>query len=226
LINSLREDKIMSLAERIKEVRKTAGLSLAELAKQLGLSSSAVLKYEKDQSVPPVGKLAKIAEIGNVTLDWLWKGNHIGTQKKSTSDLDEFYFIPRYDVNAAAGHGAFNDTENIIQYMAFRKEYINSYLRSSKIDLFIITAIGDSMTPVIHTGDVLLADKRKGSQLGEGIYILKIDGTLLVKNVQRLPGGNLKIYSTNAQYSPITVAVDDPNVEIIAKVVWIGKSLE
>ena len=64
----------MSFAERILYCRKKAMLSQEELASKLGVSRQAVSKWETGESIPDMNNLAALAEIFDVSLDWLIKG--------------------------------------------------------------------------------------------------------------------------------------------------------
>ena len=46
----------------IKEARRRAGLSQAELAKRIGTSQSAIARYERARSMPDLATLHRIAE--------------------------------------------------------------------------------------------------------------------------------------------------------------------
>ncbi len=64
----------MTLAERIKEQRKKAGMSQEKVAELVGVSRQAVTKWESGQSVPSTQNLFKLAEIFGTTVDiLLWK---------------------------------------------------------------------------------------------------------------------------------------------------------
>lgn len=71
-------------ADRVKEARKNAGLSQAELAAKLGVGQNTVSNYENTTgskgNAPKLETAAKIAEVLNVSLDWL-----VGINFKKTS---------------------------------------------------------------------------------------------------------------------------------------------
>jgi len=189
--------KVLTLADRIKEVRKKAGLTQNDLAQKLEMTPTSIFKYEKGMSVPSPENIIKIARLGSVTADWLITGEDVQLPQTQSEGMDEFCYIPRYNIRAAAGHGIFNYQENVIQLMAFRRDFLKNHIHAQKENLFIITATGDSMQPAIHTGDILLCDKGRVAQLGEGMYVVRIDEALLVKNIQLLPGHKLEISSLN-----------------------------
>jgi transcriptional regulator with XRE-family HTH domain len=64
----------MNFAERILYCRKKALLSQEELANKLGVSRQAVSKWETGESIPDMNNLAALADIFQVSLDWLIKG--------------------------------------------------------------------------------------------------------------------------------------------------------
>ena len=63
----------MILADKIIELRKKNGWSQEELAEQLNVSRQSVSKWEGAQSVPDLNKVIAMAEIFNVSTDYLLK---------------------------------------------------------------------------------------------------------------------------------------------------------
>jgi transcriptional regulator with XRE-family HTH domain len=61
----------MELKFRICDLREDADMSQKELAAMLNLKSSAISKYEKGLTQPSISALIKIAEIFNVSVDYL-----------------------------------------------------------------------------------------------------------------------------------------------------------
>ncbi len=64
----------MTLAERLKEQRKRAGLSQEELAELAGVSRQAVTKWESGRAAPSTKHLFRLAEIFGTTVDLLLPG--------------------------------------------------------------------------------------------------------------------------------------------------------
>ena len=63
-----------TLGNRIAELRKEKELTQEELAKQLGISSQAVSKWEKDISCPDIMILPTLAKIFGVSIETLLTG--------------------------------------------------------------------------------------------------------------------------------------------------------
>ena len=59
----------MSLGERIKALRRRAGLSQEQVAEQVGVSRQAVAKWESGERAPDLNNCAALAELYHVTLD-------------------------------------------------------------------------------------------------------------------------------------------------------------
>ena len=60
------------LYERIKRVRLENGLTQQQVAQALGLNSVTYLRYEKGQRQMPLELLPKLADLFDVTLDYLF----------------------------------------------------------------------------------------------------------------------------------------------------------
>lgn len=61
----------MTFGEKLKEARRDAGMSQEELSVKIGVSRSAVAKWETDKGLPDIQNLKTIAAILNISLDYL-----------------------------------------------------------------------------------------------------------------------------------------------------------
>ncbi len=75
----------MKLHEKIYTCRKKAGLSQEALAEKLGVSRQSVSKWETGESVPEINKLPILANIFNVTTDWLLSEEEPCTQSETNT---------------------------------------------------------------------------------------------------------------------------------------------
>jgi len=64
----------MSLGKRIKERRKTLGLTQQQLAESLGVTPQHISVIEQDKRTPSLSSLARMAEQLGVTVDFLVVG--------------------------------------------------------------------------------------------------------------------------------------------------------
>lgn len=86
-----------SIGKRIRKIRKENNLSQKQLAKKLSVSQATVGHYEKNKRNPSIDNLIKLADIGNVSLDWLITGkkgnikiNNMVSEKKSNYKTSEY----------------------------------------------------------------------------------------------------------------------------------------
>ena len=61
----------MTLGEKLKEARKQAGFSQEQLSEKLGVSRSAVAKWETDNGIPDIDNLKAISGLLSVSIDYL-----------------------------------------------------------------------------------------------------------------------------------------------------------
>ena len=76
--SEIREISTVELGKKIKIFRKKHNLSQHGLAKLLKISSSQVSKYEKGTDFPGIKVLFKIAEVSDITLDYLIDDRDVG----------------------------------------------------------------------------------------------------------------------------------------------------
>lgn len=78
------------IGERIKQIRIRTKCSQAKFAEKLSIqSSNAISLYEKGEREPKLEDLIEIAKIGNVTLDWLIKGEGSIYDTERNEELEE-----------------------------------------------------------------------------------------------------------------------------------------
>ena len=85
----------MTFAEKLKSIRKQAGMSQEQLAEKLGVSRQAVTKWETDAGIPDIENLMAISALFDISIDDLLS-NEKGTKKPA-----EYLFesITEYDID-------------------------------------------------------------------------------------------------------------------------------
>lgn len=61
----------MTFGEKLKRARVAAGLSQEQLSEQIGVSRSAVAKWESDKGMPDIQNMKAIAQLLNTSIDYL-----------------------------------------------------------------------------------------------------------------------------------------------------------
>lgn len=72
------------IGDRIAYLRKAKGISQTDLAKRANASREAIGKYERNEAMPSVETAKKIADVFEVTLDYLVDENSLPTFDKKT----------------------------------------------------------------------------------------------------------------------------------------------
>ena len=67
-------DEKGTVSQRLLELRRDFGLSQEGLARRLEVSVSTVAKWERNDSLPGARALLRLAEIFNVSINWLLLG--------------------------------------------------------------------------------------------------------------------------------------------------------
>lgn len=71
----------LKVGKRIAELRNINNITQLELAEKLGVTDRAVSKWETGGGYPDIALLPQIADIFNVSVDYLLRGTPIVTQK-------------------------------------------------------------------------------------------------------------------------------------------------
>ena len=131
------------------------------------------------------------------------------------ADAATTWRIPRLDVAASAGSGAAVSGEPLLGLDVVSVELARALgLREGRSS--VIQVRGDSMAPGLTDGDRLLIDEASRTPDARGgVYVVRIDGGLLVKRVRR-DGRRLVVTSDNPD-APMLPAGE---VTVIGKAVW------
>lgn len=212
--------------ERLKILRKSLGLTQTEFGKRIGMTMQGIQKWEKGKSKPQKSTIKALISTFNVNPDWLLNGTgemFIGDASRQ-QEVSDIISIPYYpEVSAAAGSGALVYDENTVKNIKISSAIIN--IKTGDKVCFI-NATGNSMQPVIDDRDLLLVDLTHKDFIDEGIYVVRLENTLLVKRLQKIPNG-IVLISDNPQYAPITLNSDNFNendAAIIGKVISVIKN--
>jgi phage repressor protein C with HTH and peptisase S24 domain len=228
----------------LKKCRGRLRLTLPEMAAKLHVSTTTIINYETGKRMPDVDFLIDLAATSEMGFIY-WLGLRVAAshssgaaaakalldtimavQDASASPSEQvFVSLPLYDVkdvaNAAASNGGGRVSDEIPQ---FSTAWIRRELNAAPADLFQILVDDESMVPSLRPGDTILLDRRATRPDREGIYILQMNGLPLVKRLQILPGGIIKVVSDNPAYETFTIPLSDFNgqdIAILGRVVWV-----
>lgn len=83
----------MTIGEKIKKARKSAGLTQEQLAEKLMVSRQAITKWESDKGIPDISNLKAISALLNVSIDYLLENGH----NMDTSVIRESIDLSKYE---------------------------------------------------------------------------------------------------------------------------------
>lgn len=149
-----------------------------------------------------------------------------GMPEDTAAELGKLVPVARVPVRASAGPGAFPGDESARPYFAFEPQWLKAMTGSPPSQLSLIRVEGDSMAPTLSAGDDILVDLDDGpDRLRDGIYILRVDGTLLVKRLAIHPvGRRVTVQSDNPAYGDMPDCGLD-EIECIGRVIWAGRKI-
>ncbi|MAX15745.1 MAG: peptidase S24 [Sphingobium sp.] len=133
--------------------------------------------------------------------------------------------VPRLALGASAGGGTLDDDERTAGVMAFDARWLRHLgVRPQRVS--IIRVDGESMAPTLSDGDDIMVDHDDDAdRLRDGVYVLRLDGVLMVKRIAMGPlRGRFSVLSDNAHY-PDWADIDPTLVDIVGRVVWTGRRL-
>jgi len=135
--------------------------------------------------------------------------------------------IPEIDIRAAAGSGAWNEeSEQIKRMWFFADPLIRHEFRAKPEDLRMITVDGDSMEPLLSSGDRILIDVSQRVPAPPGIFVIWDGIGLVAKRVEHVPNSEppkVVIQSLNREYASYERTAEE--VRVIGRAVWVARRL-
>ena len=205
----------------LKKYRKRAGYSQKEVAEALHVTQGAVSSWEAGRWEPDKNNLAAMADLFGVSVDALigrqtiepppWK------QIKIEPELvpEEEYLIP---VVASLRCGFGRAGEAIYKD---KKPVPISYVKRWGKDIVYYEAVGESMSPTITPGDLLITVPGNGWEDG-WIVIVDVNDSDTIKRIYRSVDGGIDLVPDNDKYKTMHLSPEDLttyNVSVLGHVV-------
>jgi phage repressor protein C with HTH and peptisase S24 domain len=148
-------------------------------------------------------------------------------RRRVRASADGFAAIPELDVRASAGAGALNDgLEDAKATWLFSETMIRHEFRAQPEDLRVITIDGDSMEPLLSSGDRILVDTSQRVPVPPGIFVIWDGMGIVAKRVEHIPNSDpaiVVIKSVNPAYQTYERHAEE--VHIVGRVIWAAKRL-
>lgn len=107
----------MEFSERLKDLRKQAELTQVDVAEKLGISQPAYASWERGLKKPTQENLVKIAQILNVSVDYL-----VGNSEEKTDELDNIELLFRMNSKGLTDEEKEIFKKELIEFMEERKK--------------------------------------------------------------------------------------------------------
>ena len=110
----------MEFSERLKELRKKANFTQVEVAEKLGISQPAYASWERGVKKPTQENLVKIAQVLNVSVDYL-----VGNSEERIDELDNIELLFRMNSKGLTAQEKVIFKKEMIEFMEERKRMFN-----------------------------------------------------------------------------------------------------
>ena len=223
--------------DRLRDLREKAGhATAADFARANGFEEGTYRSHENgSRGIRFRAAMAYAGELYPEAADkvalWILDGGPppdqavLGPGAALAGFEDEYALVADYDIRAGAGGGLMFDSENILDRLAFRRQWLRMVTNAPLDQLAVIQAHGDSMEPTIRSGDHLLVDRTDTNPRREGIYVIAWSGAINVKRVTvDYAAKSLTISSDNTLH-PTNQGVSPKDLAVLGRVVWIGRRL-
>ncbi|QUM81695.1 helix-turn-helix transcriptional regulator [Moritella sp. 5] len=233
----------MMYSEKVKSIRKSTGLSQIKFCNETGIPISTLKKVESGVQQPSLTLLSKIINHNDFFKYSLWLfGDKTAPSLDQVSPLDTEQVdaaptfkneekihieLPFYEISASAGVGLLAEVEEQPKTISFEPNWLRSEVGVCPTNVFLMLVEGDSMQPTLKNGSMIMVNKNIDN-LSDGIYVMRYDNNLLVKRLQMLPGGIIRVKSDNSMYDPWEITksqLDGEELALIGRVVWTGQKM-
>lgn len=224
------------LLQAIKSELKRKGLTAADVSERAVGNKHLLTNMGRDRyGMPSTENLQALCDV----LGWefyVGPPRETGPIEQVMIDGASYAHIPLHDALLAAGDGRENGSEQVVDHLAFRRDWLKKEgINASTARLARVQ--GDSMMPTIEPGDLVLIDTSKREpplrtpHLHEvrqraPIFALRGNDGAQVKRLLRPSADQLMLISDNPDYMPtIMKLVAGAESDIIGRVVWWGHTV-
>lgn len=189
------------------------GASFAELSRVIGRNPAYLQQYVRR------GSPRELAERDRALLARFFGVPEARLGGREAEGLVE---IARLDIDASAGPGRLAEDEARRRPGALSQVLLRELgIRPDAASM--IRVAGDSMEPTLSDGDEILVDRDRRELRGKGgIFVIRLDGVLMVKRLRAAVGG-IEVVSDNPAW-PVRLCRPG-EVEVIGRVAWLGRAL-
>ncbi|MBM3713147.1 MAG: helix-turn-helix domain-containing protein [Actinobacteria bacterium] len=209
------KDKI---GERIKEFAELKFQTQKNLCEALGMMPQTLQQYVSGKTMPGGEVIKKLADLG-ADIHYLLTGEKL--KEKIASD------VYREAANKTTGYDfpivSMLSAGSMVEFFTDEHSEKVAFTYHKKLGCMALRVKGDSMSPTIENGDLVLVDS--DARLYDGCIVaarLK-SGDQVIKRFRILPHELIQLDSDNFLYDPITLKKEE--VELVMPVVKIQREI-
>ncbi|MEO6093555.1 MAG: S24 family peptidase [Novosphingobium sp.] len=205
------------------DLSRERGASLSQLSRLIGRNGTYLQQFVRKGSPRKLEETDRrtLARFFGIEEAELGAPEDFSSSSAGLGGESEWRDVPRLALGASAGPGALASGEEAIG--AFR--FATRWLRDQGLDpsaLSTIAVAGDSMEPTLRDGDEILVD-RTPRKLRDGIHVVRIEDSLLVKRLATTRPGAVTLISDNPAYHALEYPLSE--LQVVGRVVWKGGRL-
>ena len=209
------------MQNRILELRKEKGLTLADLAAQTGSTPQQIGRLEKGER--------------RLTTDWIEKIAHaLGVPEEDliTSEHGERVIIPEIgirgmgkDINGKPDMAQVGENDQILSEWSLPKELLAHKVGATGSTMRIIQVMGDSMMPEFNPGDRVMVNTADRTLSPPGVFVLWDGFGLIIKRCEMIPHSTpprVMLSSANNNYATYEMDVSALDIQgrVVGKWQW------
>jgi phage repressor protein C with HTH and peptisase S24 domain len=216
-------------------MRKEIGLTQQQLADRIGVTKGTISAIENAKWGASTDTLQKLADVFGCSLDDLFSeypedasvGGKLparrAVKQRTALDPARYVFVRKYDdVRGGLGSGKFNeDHVEVSGTHAYRLDMILAKGWRPEA-LVVIRAEGDSMTPTVNDGDVVLVNTDETAIVSGLLYAIEDpDNGVRIKRLRKMLDGRVRVESDNPdkRMHPDDYLTPDSRARVIGRAV-------
>jgi SOS-response transcriptional repressor LexA len=233
------------LHDRLKKIIHGSGLPLGRFAEKTGVSKNTLINYRDGVTSPAAPFLESVCREFSADPGWLLLGEGnagacAAARESAGEGSEDSTLIPLLESRVTAGPEGEILYGEIADRYPFKKWWIEKLVGKSsdrQKSLFLIRVRGDSMSPTINQGEMVLVDTSEVERLevlaGRIYLVILPDGAAALKRLV-LSGdeGGLKLAclsDNTADYRPFEFALDPEKSlksYVLGRVRWAGQEFD
>ncbi|MEQ5740564.1 XRE family transcriptional regulator [Providencia rettgeri] len=186
----------MKIGTRIREIRKSKGMTILELATAIGSDVGNISRLETNKQGYSENTLVKIASALGVTVADLFTEDPVKP--------DEIEYIGEMPSGTVKVIGeAVLGIDGAVDMMEEHNGWLKIY--SDDKDAYGLKVKGDSMWPRIQSGEYVVVEPNTSVRSGDEVFVRTFEGHNMIKIFNKTRDGDYQFTSINNAHKPITL---------------------